>query len=231
MTNLVPQEDGLTPEQFIDALIAAQVMPKGLDKPKAMIAAQMGDELGMGLMASVQNIAVINGRPSIYGQGGVALVRGSGHLESMEEHYEGDWPSDDFKAVCEMKRVNQGGIIRGEFSIGDAIRAGFLKRKPPTDELISNKDPWKLYPKRMLQWRARWFAMNDGFADILKGVTFAEIAYDDGPREVEIIRTVDDIKPLPVAIEGALRREAEASVRLDGETQTAEDPKEQDLPF
>src|SRR3546814_17968193 len=38
--------------------------------------------------------------------------------------------------------------------------------------------PWSQYPQRMLQMRARAWAMRDGFADVLKGIGIAEEVRD-----------------------------------------------------
>jgi hypothetical protein len=35
--------------------------------------------------------------------------------------------------------------------------------------LWTRKGPWEHYPQRMLQMRARAFALRDGFADVLRG--------------------------------------------------------------
>ena len=66
------------------------LMPKCIQTPEAVfVAMQMGAEIGLSPMASVQNIAVINGRPGIYGDAVMAVVRASGLLEELKEWTEG----------------------------------------------------------------------------------------------------------------------------------------------
>jgi hypothetical protein len=55
-----------------------------------------------------------------------------------------------------------------QFSVADAVRAG----------LWGKSGPWTQYPKRMLQLRARGFALRDAFPDVLKGLVTAEEAQD-----------------------------------------------------
>jgi hypothetical protein len=56
----------------------------------------------------------------------------------------------------------------GRFSVADAKRAG----------LWGKSGPWTQYPRRMLQLRARGFALRDAFPDVLKGLVTAEEAQD-----------------------------------------------------
>jgi hypothetical protein len=54
----------------------------------------------------------------------------------------------------------------------DAKRAGLL-----------GKDNWKNYPRRMLQMRARSWALRDCFSDVLLGMRLAEELQDCGPEQ------------------------------------------------
>lgn len=144
-------------------------MPKGIETQEAVfVAVQMGLEVGLSPMQAVQNIAVINGRPAIWGDAQLGLVEGSGVLEVFKEQFEGDFPRDDFKAICIARRRGRSELITNEFSIADARRAG----------LWDKSGPWKQYPKRMLKMRARSFTLRDGFADVLKGLKSIEEVRD-----------------------------------------------------
>src|SRR5208337_917565 len=115
------------------------------------------------------------GRPGLWGDAMMGLVEASGVLEEFKEYYQGDYPKDDFTAVCVAKRKGHEAVIINEFSIGDAKLAG-----------IWNKEgPWKTYPKRMLKMRARGFTLRDGFADKLKGLKSAEELADIRPDDPE----------------------------------------------
>lgn len=155
--------------RIASAVCKARMAPRGLEAPEqAMVAIMHGLEVGLTPMNALQSIAVVNGRPTVWGDGAIALVRGSGLLEWMEEKYEGQEGSDAFKAVCLVKRKGEPKPVRGEFSVADAKKAG----------LWGKSGPWQQYPKRMLQMRARAFALRDGFADVLKGLSIKEEVED-----------------------------------------------------
>src|SRR5687767_14362653 len=64
--------------------------PHGLNSPqKISVAIMYGSEVGMTPMQSIQAISVINGRPTIWGDYAIGLVRGSGLCEFIHETIEG----------------------------------------------------------------------------------------------------------------------------------------------
>jgi hypothetical protein len=159
--------------RLANAVCVAGLAPKGLDTPeKAMVAIMHGLEIGLTPMAALQRIAVVNGRPSLWGDGAMGLVRASGLCEFVRERVEGD--GDKRVAICEAKRRGESEAIIGRFSVADARRAG----------LWDKAGPWKQYPDRMLQMRARAFALRDGFADVLGGLHLTE-ELQDGPAEAD----------------------------------------------
>lgn len=166
---IVPQDfDGAW--RIANAVAKAGMAPKGLDTPeKAMVAIMHGMEVGMTPMAALQSIAVVNGRPTIWGDGAIGLVRGSGKCEWIKERIDGD--GDNMVAVCEVKRKGEADPIKATFSVADAKKAG----------LWGKQGPWQQYPKRMLSMRARAFALRDGFADVLRGLGIAEEVQDHQP--------------------------------------------------
>lgn len=152
--------------RFSVAVSKSGLAPKGTDKPETiLVAIQMGLELGLAPMMAVQNIAVINGKPSIYGDCAKALVMGSGVCEYIVETMEGE--GDARVAVCKSKRLGAPNELETRFSVEDAKRA----------RLWNKSGPWSEYPFRMLMFRARGFNLRDNFPDVLKGMkTTEEIA-------------------------------------------------------
>lgn len=132
--------------------------PKDLDTPeKCAVAILHGLEVGLSPMQAVQKIAVINGRPTIWGDAALGLVMASGLCESITEE------GDENAAICTVKRTGQSPINRG-FTADDAKRA----------RLLDKPGPWQQYRKRMLQMRARGFALRDVFPDVLGGMYIRE---------------------------------------------------------
>lgn len=166
----------IVPQSFEDAfriakaVFAARMAPKGMESPEAcMVAILHGLEVGLTPMAALQRIAVIHGRPTIWGDGAIGLVRASGLCEGIRETTDGT--GDAMTATCEAKRRGEPEPIVRTFSVADAKRA----------QLWGKTGPWSQYPARMLQMRARAFALRDGFADVLGGLYLREEVEDEQP--------------------------------------------------
>lgn len=155
-------------KEFATELASSNLVPKQYaGKPlDILVAIQWGTELGLAPMQSLQNIAVINGKPSVYGDALMALVQANPACEGIEEFFEGTDTANPV-AVCIAHRRGRKPVT-ARFSVEDAKRAG----------LWNKQGPWTQYPKRMLQMRARGFALRDSFPDALKGLITVEEAQD-----------------------------------------------------
>ena len=163
----------LEPKTLTEAMEFSEVLSKSgmvpdhyQGKPaNVLVAIQWGYELGLAPMQALQNISVINGKPSIWGDSMLALVKAHPAFRGIHEQFEGD------TAVCDVKREMANGEIettRATFSIAEAKQAG----------LTNKKGPWQSYPNRMLKLRARGFALRDAFPDAIKGLITTEEAKD-----------------------------------------------------
>ena len=170
------------------AVCAAGWAPKGMDRPESCAVAIMhGLEIGLKPLTALQRIAVVNGRPTLWGDGAMSLVRASGLCSGVDETITGT--GDARTATCSAHRKGEAKAIVRTFSVADAKKAG----------LWGKSGPWSQYPDRMLQMRARAFALRDGFADVLGGFYMREeIEEDDDkraararPTRVETVETVD----------------------------------------
>ena len=191
---------GLALQSFDDAfrfskmVAASEFAPKDFKgKPEScMLAIQHGSEVGLSPMQSLQSIAVINGRPTIWGDAALALVQSSSVCEYVKEYVEGQ--GENLTAVCEAKRRGYPAPTVSRFSMADAKRAG----------LAGKTGPWSQYPERMLALRARGFALRNAFADALRGLITAEEAQDYPQPVVSsepvVVRPKFDDEPRPAKI-------------------------------
>jgi hypothetical protein len=140
------------------------------DPQKIAIGILSGSEIGVPPMQALKGIAIINNRPSVWGDLAVALVQAKNVLAKMETIWLGDMTDETRKCRVLIWRKGQEHPYEGEFSIADAKRAGLWNNH--------RKRPWIEYPERMLFNRARAFALRDGFADCLSGLAIAEEAQD-----------------------------------------------------
>jgi hypothetical protein len=164
---LVPQtlEEAFRVSQ---AIASSGLAPRGMDKPETiMVAIMAGAELGLAPFQALQSFAVVNGRPTLWGDGLMAVARSQGI--KAREWIEGE--GDQTVAHCEVTRPDTGEIIQRAFSVSDAKKAA----------LWGKAGPWQSYPKRMLQMRARAWALRDGCADMLRGFQVREEVEDYQP--------------------------------------------------
>ena len=163
----------LTPTSLNEAMQLAELMANSEMVPKdyqgkpgnVLVAVQMGAELGLKPVQALQNIAVVNGRPSVWGDGLRALIMSAPDLINIADEFD----EKAMKATCIITRnINGNAIVfKGEFSQSDAVSAGLWER-----------NTWKSYPKKMLEWRAFGFAARKAYADRLRGISLAEEAQD-----------------------------------------------------
>lgn len=174
----------LSPRTFEQALTFAGYLADSDMVPKdfkgrpgnCLIAIQWGAELGLKPMQAMQNLAVINGRPSLWGDAVIALVRASPLCEFVIE------TDDATSSTCRVKRRGEPEQSR-TFTDEDAKAAG----------LLGKSGPWTQYKKRMRQMRARAFALRDVFPDVLRGLPIAEELMDM-PHERNM-GMVDEVRP------------------------------------
>lgn len=163
-------EAGLAPDSFKN------------DPKKITVAVLKGLEVGLPPMMAVSNIAVINGRASIWGDAALALVQSKNVIERMTVEEIGTVPGEeaetnqfapDFGYRVSIWRRGQGSPYVGKFTVGDAKRAKLW--------MNPSKAPWMQHPKRMLKIRATAFPLRDGFADCLSGLHIREEVEDLPP--------------------------------------------------
>lgn len=165
--------------QLADYLANSDLVPKDYKgKPgNCLIAIQWGAELGLKPLQALQNIAPINGRPTLWGDSLIGIVRASPVCEYILEEDDGKM------ATCRVKRRGEPEQAR-TFSMDDAKAAG----------LQGKQGPWSQYPKRMRQMRARAFALRDVFPDVLRGMPVAEEVMDM-PKDMGKAEVVEPSAP------------------------------------
>ncbi len=210
-----PVSQALRPQTFGELMQFAEraarssmVPPAYKGKPDDIVLAiQMGSEVGLAPMQALQNIAVIGGRPAIWGDAMPGLCRQSAVCDDIEEWFEGD--GETLTAFCRATRTGKKPVLQ-QFSVADARKAG----------LWSKAGPWTQYPRRMLQMRARGFALRDAFPDVLRGLIAVEEAQDI-PPERPFTGTTLEHTPAP---EPPQPEAAPAASLTNGHAKPTEDP-------
>lgn len=196
---------GLVPKTLGEMMELSRILAGSSMVPKdyignagnVMVAIQMGAEVGLGPMQAIQNIAVINGRPAVWGDAMLGIVVAHPDFEGINEMDEKDI-GELQAAVCVIKRKGRDPYT-ATFSVEDAKKA----------KLWGKDSPWQTYPNRMLKMRARAFACRDVFPDALRGLSSAEEQRDVITVKAEVVEPVDQ----PGAAGVAARIKAKATAK------------------
>ena len=183
----------LVPANLAEAMKVADILSKSDLVPKdykgkagnVIVAIGWGAEIGLKPLQALQNIAVINGRGSVWGDAALALCVGKPDFEDIAETIEGE--GDNRVARCTVKRKGRTPVTH-TFSVAQAKIA----------KLWGN-NTWANYPERMLQMRARGFALRDSFPDALRGLYITEELVDlPQEREINPVAQTANAEPEPV---------------------------------
>lgn len=202
----------IVPQTFEETFRVAKAVYMGGLAPSALIGKLEGDaaisavtvaimsgaELGLQPMVALRSFTVISGKPALYGDGLINVVRQSGRVAYLRTGC--DERDGQMIGWCEAKRNDTGEDKRVEFSQGDAERAGLWQSSPVRRAQVwrnnskvwvddaPNDSPWFRYPKRMLAWRAAGYCLRELFGDVLGGIRdefeAREIAEADDMRDV-----------------------------------------------
>ncbi len=184
--------------QMSQILAKSGLIPAGLNTPeKVCVALEWGHELQLSPMVAVNNIAVINGKPTLSADIMAAVVKRSPEFGGIK------WIQQDDKVaecIITRKTANYTEEIHSRFTYDDAVKAG-----------LTNKDVWKKYTKRMLKHRCLSYGLRDAFPDILAGLY--------NPEEMESVIE-------PVVGERDITNEATATVQSEvtENQQTVQEP-------
>ncbi len=182
-------------ERLAGIIMDSGEIPPSIKKREMLITRMIaGQELGLSPMQSIGALMTVGGIMRIYGDAGMTLVLRSpfyfGHQEwintddpknpvawAMFERlkYPALGPSMAMTTMSKERLAQSNAIIavRKSFSWAQAVQAGL-----PTKGKNPAENNWMKYPGRMLQFRARWLALRDLFADVLAGMSSVEEAED-----------------------------------------------------
>lgn len=157
-----------------NVLIKSGLLPKAISTvEKCVSVVLMGRELGLAPMTALNNISVINGKPTLEAKLMLALV----FRKYPTAHYR-IIKNDTQIAEVEMGRTKET-AAKFSFTIVQAQQAG-----------LTNKDSWKNYPADMLVWRAVSRACRMTFPEVFTVTSHT-------PDEIETIDVnVRNVEPI-----------------------------------
>lgn len=147
--------------QLATKLASSELIPKSFrGKPQDLfICWAMGYQVGLTPEQSQQCIAVINGKPAMWGDDMLALCMSHKDFQDIIEEPILNGHNEVMGYRCTVRRAGRADKVN-EFDLNMAKKAG----------LLAKGGPWTQYPERMLKLRARGFCLRDAFPDALKGI-------------------------------------------------------------
>lgn len=191
--------------RFSVAVSKSGLAPKGVQTPEAIFTViAFGQEAGLSAMTALQSIANINGRPAVFGDTALAMVRNSGlcdyylelpsndRVHELVERLAVAFEVDDQEEAKAIRREIQKASVQMNRRADDFGYSAISKRSgalmsvvrrftiadAKAAQLWGKQGPWTQYYDRMLMWRCRGFNLRDNFGDVLRGMRTAEEAQD-----------------------------------------------------
>lgn len=170
---------------------ASRLIPKAFSTPEQVFTAlQYAIQLGLQPLVALRQIYVVNNIPHIWGDLPLALVMKTGQCERLREivfdkdgkeisRVNSNLKAEVYGAECILKRSGFEEVT-SVFTMEDAKRAN-----------LTGKDLYKLYPGRMLKYRARSQAIKDLFPDCLAGIGVSEYDLHEAPDMKEVRSEVE----------------------------------------
>lgn len=152
------------------------------------VALDMASRMGVSPMVVMQNLYIIQGKPSWSGQAMASMIRNSSEFRNVELHYVGQAGTDTWGAYITAERVSNGKTIKGgTVTIAIAKKEGWYQKAG---------SKWQTMPEQMLAYRAyAWFG-RVYCPEILMGLQSTEEVYDSGTQENKqtVLNPYDEVK-------------------------------------
>lgn len=169
------QQEVLSYDKLLDManmLAKSTIVPVAYqNRPEnTFVALDMASRMGISPMVVMQNLFVIQGKPSWSGQAMASMIRNSKEFKKVTLHYVGTEGKDDWGAYVTAERASDGLLIKGAtVTIAVAKKEGWYQK---------SGSKWQTIPELMLAYRAyAWFARVHA-PEIMMGLQSTEEVYD-----------------------------------------------------
>ena len=169
------QQEVLSYDKLLDManmLAKSTIVPVAYqNRPEnTFVALDMASRMGISPMVVMQNLFVIQGKPSWSGQAMASMIRNSKEFKKVTLHYVGTEGKDDWGAYVTAERASDGLLIKGAtVTIAVAKKEGWYQK---------SGSKWPTIPELMLAYRAyAWFARVHA-PEIMMGLQSTEEVYD-----------------------------------------------------
>lgn len=135
------------------------------------VALELANRMGVSPTLVMQNLVVVQGRPSWAGQACIALINGCGKFENDIDFVSvGEPGTDDYGCFCSAVRKSDGKKLSGTpITMRMAMDEKWVEK---------NGSKWKTMPEQMLKYRAASFFARTYCPEVLMGFSTADEAED-----------------------------------------------------
>lgn len=191
----VPQSSDITftnKDAFDQMARAAAMMAKTDIVPQTyrgkpencFVAIEMAGRMGVSPLMVMQNLYVVQGKPSWSGQAATAMLKNSPEFRNVKHVYTGERSKDTWGCYVEAERTLNGEIVKGaEVTIAMSKAEGWYSK---------SGSKWQTMPELMLAYRASAFFARVHSPELLMGMQTREEVEDVGKGELR--KVVDVLK-------------------------------------
>lgn len=148
-------------------LASTDIVPQTFKKPEnCLIALDIANRTGMQPLTVMQNLYVVQGKPSWSGQMCIALINGCGRFTPLEFDFIGEVGTDSYGCIAHARRLDNG----KEYA-SDAVTIGMARKE---GWLTKNGSKWNSMPQQMMMYRAGAFFGRVHCPDVLMGLPMAD---------------------------------------------------------
>jgi len=143
------------------------------------VAMDMASRMGVSVMMVMQNMYVVQGKPSWSGQAMASMVKSNPQFKNVQLTYVGKEGSDEWGAYVSAENARTGATIKGAtVTIATSKKEGWYQK---------TGSKWQTMPELMLAYRAyAWFARVH-CPELMMGLQSTEELYDVNTPEVEVL--------------------------------------------
>lgn len=171
-------------------LANTDIVPQTFKKPEnCLIALDIANRTGMQPLTVMQNLYVVQGKPSWSGQMCIALINGCGRFTPLEFTYVGELGTDSFGCYAHAKRLDNG----KEYT-SDVVTISMAKKEGWYGKSGSK---WQTMPVQMSMYRAGAFFGRVHCPDVLMGLPLADEMTDIArrpPQRAKVDEIIDNEK-------------------------------------
>lgn len=163
-------------QRMAKVLIQSSIVPKAYQNnmPNAMVALEMANRIGISPLMVMQNLDVIQGKPSWNSTFIIAILNSCGRFDPMRFEFSGEGDEYGCQAVTKDR---SGEVLKGTKIDLRMVKAEGWLSKPGSK--------WKTMPDQMFQYRAASFFGRVYAPDLLKGMHSEDEIIDIGFENVK----------------------------------------------